>query len=437
MVPLTALAGVASAQAPEPVAPVGGVPLALLLAFAALAFVLSMMRAAHAVTAESTGRSRDDDSPGAGERIYHQATRSAALAANLALGLLLVECFMRLFPETPILGGLLGGVLGVGTQGALVGIVATGCGWRHGAGLRRWLDAPLRGLLAPLFPLVRAGLRLLGRGPETPVGSYRLERDRELRLLPYLRGVDRLVVEDAAEMIDAVREFAEATALDIMTPRTDIEGLPANTPTDKLMRHLVEAEYSRQLVYEGTLDNIVGVLLAKEVLLNRPAEPLTLMRKPLFVPHDMRLPELLRRIRHTPANLAVVLDEYGGTAGIVTMHDLFERVIGEHIEDEFEDDELWVELEGEDVARLSGRVEVWEVNEELDLDLDESVARTIGGYLMYRFGRLPAVGDTWVATGGEFEVRELDGNRIVEIEFRRRADAREVETHDEETEDSP
>jgi CBS domain containing-hemolysin-like protein len=414
------------------------VPLAPLLLLAAIAFVLSMMRAAHAVTPEAPpSRGRDEEPVVGGERIYHQATRSAALAANLALCLLLVECFMRLLPGDPILGGILGGVLGVGFQAACVGIIATGIGWRHSTGLRRWLDAPLRRLLSPLFPLVRAGLRLLGRGPETPGGSYRLERDRELRLLPYLRGVDHLVVEDAAEMIDAVREFAEATARDIMTPRTDIEGLPANTPTDKLMRHLVEAEFSRQLVYEGTLDNIVGVLLAKEVLLNRPAEPLTLMRKPLFVPHDMRLPELLRRIRHTPANLAVVLDEYGGTAGIVTMHDLFERVIGEHIEDEFEDDELWVEMEGEDVARLSGRVEVWEVNEELDLDLDESVARTIGGYLMYRFGRLPAVGDIWVANGGEFEVRELDGNRIVEIEFRRRADAREVETHDEDAEVSP
>ncbi|MEO8377222.1 MAG: transporter associated domain-containing protein [Candidatus Sumerlaeota bacterium] len=237
--------------------------------------------------------------------------------------------------------------------------------------------------------------------------------DMHLRLLPSLAGVDRVIDEEAVDMIDSVREFAEMTAEEIMTPRTQVFGISDKLLPDEIFTRLQETEFSRVVVYHEVIDNIVGTLLAKEVLLQRPDDPLSLLRKPITASEKARLPELLRVIRANRTHLVIITDEYGGMAGIVTLHDLFERIVG-HIEDIEDEEELWIETLSPTKFRVNGRVELWEINEELNLNLDEEVARTIAGYVFNSLGRVAQVGDELQAPGAVIHVEQSD-DKLAEV----------------------
>jgi CBS domain containing-hemolysin-like protein len=290
-------------------------------------------------------------------------------------------------------------------------------------GPARWLAWPLRGLVTQLLratndrELTREEARLADA------------RNRQLRLLPHVQDVERFVDEEAVEMIDSVRSFIESTAADVMTPRTEIEGVPIDLPREELIVRLRATNYSRLVVYERTLDTVVGSLLAKEVLLNPQTDPATFLRPPLLVPRATRLPELLRTMQQQRAHLAIVVDEYGGTAGLVTLHDLFEAILGAQIADEHDADEFWIQRQGDGTARLNGRVEVWEVNEDFDLELDEDEARTIGGYIARHLGRIPAAGDRLEVKDAILVVEEVSNNRVQSLRLERPARTAAVDPH--------
>lgn len=265
-----------------------------------------------------------------------------------------------------------------------------------------FLSLPFVFLLLP-FALFRS----LPRAEQKP-GTL---LDMNLRLLPSLQGIERVIDEEAFEMIDSVREFAESSAEDIMTPRTEIEGIPHDLPAGEIYDVLRRTPFSRLVVYNETMDNITGTILAKEVLLKRPKEPINLIRPAVFAPEGMRLPELLSIIREKKTHLIVIQDEYGGTAGIVTLHDLMEVIVG-HIEDIEDAEELWIARIDERKWRIGGRVEVWEINEELDLELDEETARTIGGLVFHTLGRPAEPGDEVVIDGVRLYVEETRENRV-------------------------
>lgn len=265
-----------------------------------------------------------------------------------------------------------------------------------------FLSLPFVVLLLP-FALFRS----LPRAEQKP-GTL---LDMNLRLLPSLQGIERVIDEEAFEMIDSVREFAESSAEDIMTPRTELEGIPHDLAAGEIYEVLRRTPFSRLVVYNETMDNITGTILAKEVLLKRPKEPATLVRPAVFAPEGMRLPELLRIIREKKTHLIVIQDEYGGTSGIVTLHDLMEVIVG-HIEDIEDADELWIAKIADSQWRIGGRVEVWEVNEELDLKIDEETARTIGGLVFHTLGRPAEPGDEVVVDGVRLLVEETRENRV-------------------------
>jgi len=284
----------------------------------------------------------------------------------------------------------------------------------------RWLGAIVHLATAPVRPLVSILFAVTREGTLTR-DEWRLRhlRNTRLRLLPHVHGVDRLVDEEEADMIDSVREFVERTAGDIMTPRIDIEGVSADISAPDLMARLRRTDSSRVVVYDGNLDNVVGTLLAKEVLLNPGRRPMDFLREPMLVPKDMKLPDLLKTLRLARAHMAIVLDEYGGTCGLVTLHDLFEEIVGDHIPDEEDEEDFWIEEAGDDVVLLNGRVELWEINEDLDLELDETVARTIGGFVADQLGHLPAAGEQLSVNGGVFVVEEVAHNRVQRLRFER------------------
>ena len=220
--------------------------------------------------------------------------------------------------------------------------------------------------------------------------------------------------EETFDLIDSVRAFAEMKASEIMTPRIEIEAVPRNTPAAAVLEKIRESGFSRLAVYEGTLDHVVGVLLVKEILLRRPDDPFTLMRPPVFADEQTRLSELLALIRLKQTHLVFLMDEFGGMSGIVTLHDLFETIVG-HIDEIDDEDEFWIEKQPDGSYLLNGRVELWELNEELGLKLNEEVARTVSGLVFHTLGRMAKLDDEVTVGGAALRVQEMMDHRIMVV----------------------
>ena len=283
------------------------------------------------------------------------------------------------------------------------------------------LAAVLSPLTRPLSVLVRGFVRLFGVRSH---GFHPLmQTPEELRML-VTHGTDPGEIEaDEREMIRGVFEFAETLAREVMTPRTAMVALPVTAGFDELVRVAIEEGHSRYPVYEGTVDSIVGVLLTKDLLpllANREEieqtgfDIRTVLRPAYFVPGTKLVSELLQELRSQKVHLAVVLDEYGGTHGLVTMEDLLEEIVGE-IADEYDEAEPEFEPTPEGDVLIDGGVSVSEVNERFGLRLPEEEFDTVGGYVFGTLGRIPAVGDVVTAPGIEGEA-EL---RVEETEERR------------------
>jgi len=351
---------------------------------------------------------------------FERTCWAAGLFFQLVSGLAAVGASVRLLAGMPFVAEAVGVILILAVQFLILEGAARFAGLGRPVAILRFLAMPSYVIG---WPFLGIGRLVWSVSPhfvvEGPGGDQREVSIHELRVLPTLQGMDRVVDEEAVEMIDSVREFGEGRARDIMTPRTEIEGVPIGIPREELFRRLRETRYSRLIVYRNTLDDIAGVLLVKQVLLEKPEQPITLLREPLVVPSELGLSGLLDTMRHARLHLAVVVDEYGGTEGIVTLHDLFEAILGGHIEDADEEEEFWIERLDADHARLSGLVELWEINEEFGLDLDEDSARTIAGYLMNSVGRLPEEGEEIAAAGGKFRVLKLNNNRVDLVTFER------------------
>ncbi|RMF80235.1 MAG: HlyC/CorC family transporter, partial [Planctomycetota bacterium] len=202
--------------------------------------------------------------------------------------------------------------------------------------------------------------------------------------------------EEQKEMIESVFELHDTTVSAIMTPRTDIVALPIDASPEQIRQTIVEAGHSRVPVYEGSLDNIVGVLYAKDLLRRRGADwnVRDLMRTVPFVPETKPLDELLRELRQGRVHIAIVVDEYGGTAGLVTIEDILEELVGE-IDDEYDRETAPVLARVDDnTLEVDARVRVDEINEELDIEIPENGSyETIGGFVFTRLGRIPTAGD--------------------------------------------
>ncbi len=347
-----------------------------------------------------------------------QQLATGALFMLILLALALARIGIGAIPWIPALGAVAGMVVAFTLQLFVVEVICRNQAlarplvfFRGSVPVAAVLSQPFRLLMLPswLFP---AGV---------PPGSNPAAlADRHLRLLPSLKGIERVLDEDAFEMIDSVRDFVATTAEEVMTPRTEVEGIPDDLSPAEVYDRLRKTVYSRLVVYHGSLDNVVGTVLAKEILLQRPKEPLKppYLRQTLIAPESARLPELLQMIRENRTHLVVVIDEYGGMSGIVTLHDLLEVIVG-HIQDVEDEGELWIEKLDDKTYRLNGRVEIWELNEELDLELDEETARTIGGVVFHHLARMPENGDEVRIGPIRIRVDEARDNRVevVTIEF--------------------
>jgi putative hemolysin len=225
---------------------------------------------------------------------------------------------------------------------------------------------------------------------------------------------------DAVRMIELVMGFSESQAGQIMTPRTDIFAVSVDTPLPEAARQVAQSGHSRVPVYEGRLDNIIGVLYAKDLLQHvagpGPAELREAIRKPFFVPATKPLSELLREFRSRGVHLAVVLDEYGGTAGLVSIEDVLEEIVGE-IADEYDAPSPSATRKvAEGVFEVDGRMRVGELNRALGLKIREGPDYdTIAGFLLSELGYIPSAGERLQAHGARFTVQSADERRITKV----------------------
>jgi CBS domain containing-hemolysin-like protein len=219
-----------------------------------------------------------------------------------------------------------------------------------------------------------------------------------------------------ADLIEGVFEFSEKNAREVMTPRTEVVAMPIDATLDEALAIVEENAFSRYPAYDESIDHIVGLVLAKDLLrvLRNPPPGFTIesiMRDVHVVPGSREVEEVLSDFKRLKEHMAVVLDEYGGTAGIVTMEDLLEEIVGE-ILDEY-DEPAPVEsaiVAGE--TTVPGSLHIGELNERFGLTVSQEDYTTIGGFLFGSLGRLPVVGDRVTAGATTFTVIAMDGRRI-------------------------
>jgi CBS domain containing-hemolysin-like protein len=231
--------------------------------------------------------------------------------------------------------------------------------------------------------------------------------------------------EEGRELLQSVVDFTETVVREVMTPRPDIVAVRADATLQDLRTLFREQQYSRMPVYRDNLDNIIGIVFVKDLVALPPtAEPpmTTLMRAAYFVPESKRVSELLKEMQRRQAQMAIVVDEYGGTAGLVTVEDLLEEIVGE-IRDEYDVESETVVEEKDGTFVFSGKVSVDEVMDRLSVEIEREGFETVGGYLLSHLGRMPYVGERFEVDLLDVEVLEVERRRITKVRLRRREPA--------------
>ena len=288
-------------------------------------------------------------------------------------------------------------------------------------------------LARPLRPVTMGLLRTIGprREREAGNGGGNTESEAESPAAETESAADDAISdEEGRELLQSVVDFTETVAREVMTPRPDIIAIRVDASLADLRELFREEQYSRIPVYRNSLDNILGIVYVKDMVALPPAaEPplTTLMRAAYFVPGSKRVSELLKEMQRRQVQMAIVVDEYGGTAGLLTVEDLLEEIVGE-IRDEYDVESETVTDEGSGTFIFSGKVSVDEVRERLGVEIEREGFETVGGFLLSHLGRMPYVGETIDLEELVFEVLEVERRRISKVRVRRRPAEAEEES---------
>jgi len=282
------------------------------------------------------------------------------------------------------------------------------------------LAPSVRALVFLLTPIT-ALMRRIGHGivPEgTAEESIFLSEDG-LRFLLNVSDEETVIEDEEKEMIASIFQFRETLVREVMVPRIDVVALPADMPMLGALDVVLKAGHSRIPVYANSIDNIVGILYAKDLLRylrdGRTDVPLgKILRPAYFIPESKKVDELLQELQQRKVHVAVVVDEYGGTAGLVTIEDLLEEIVGE-IQDEYDAEEPTIEEVSEHEFLFDARVALDKVNELLGVELPAEGGDTLGGFIYSQLGKVPAVGDTIEFGDARIEVLSVAGRRIKQV----------------------
>jgi putative hemolysin len=300
--------------------------------------------------------------------------------------------------------------------------------------VRRNPEAVLAALLPPFSVIARAmspisgGLvRLLtsGRPERLITAQEQAEEDQGEVAHAYLEAGEEqgLIEKDEKRLLQSIVDFGDTLVREVMTPRPDIVALQGDATVADLRALFREQEYSRFPVYNENLDNVLGVIRVKDLLKIDDTAPerqsiMPLVRPGTFVPETKRVPELLKEFQRKQVQMAIVVDEYGGTAGLVTLEDLLEEIVGE-IRDEDDVESEPVVDEGNGSYVFSAKVSFDDLRDRLDLEIESEGFETVGGYILSRLGRVPAVGESCELDGMVVEVLEAERRRIHKVRFKK------------------
>ncbi len=260
--------------------------------------------------------------------------------------------------------------------------------------------------------------------------------EEELRTLIEVGEEKGPLEEDERRMIHSIFEFGETLVREVMVPRTDMITVDRSTSVEALVEVIRECGHSRIPIYEGRVDRIIGILHAKDLLIRiGSGEPITdlgdIVRPPYFVPETKKIDQLLREFQQEKTHMAIVVDEYGGTAGLVTLEDVLEEIVGE-IQDEYDFEVPLYRRIDEKTLVVDAKMDLHDLNELLEIDLPtEEGYESLGGFILNLTGYVPAENDVVTYDGYDFVIEKVDGNRIVRVRIVRvpERDSQESEAH--------
>ena len=308
-------------------------------------------------------------------------------------------------------------------------LVPKGVALGHAEGAALWVSAPVRAffaLFAPFVWILRKAtdlvLHLLGL--ESPGAERDPLSEAELRMLLSRSSAEGEIEHEEQQMIDKVFVFGDKDAADVMVPRPEVVAISVEMPPEQALAEVLDSPYTRYPVFRESLDDIVGVLHVRDLFTAVHDRGIAsvrieeIVRPAYIVPETKDLGALLQEFRRTNNHFAVVVDEYGGMAGVCTLEDLLEEIVGE-IEDEFDVPEEQIEQVDDDTYRIDGMFPIDEFNERFGTELPDDDFHTLGGFVFGQLGRQPEPGDDVGWNGLRFDVLEVEGSRIerIAVEF--------------------
>jgi CBS domain containing-hemolysin-like protein len=284
--------------------------------------------------------------------------------------------------------------------------------------------APLARALGPMTRWIARTVPTTRRGGPPPTPDEAAEEANEAAKA-YIDTAEQegLIEGEERRLLQSIVDFGDALVREVMTPRPDIVAIRDTATVGDVRALFIEQEYSRFPVYKDSLDNIAGFVFVKDLVILSTADDTrqvtTLLRPAVFVPETKRVPELLKQFQRQQTQCAIVVDEYGGTAGLVTIEDLLEEIVGE-IRDEYDVESEPIVDEGNGRYVFSGKVNIDEVIQRLNVEIEREGFETVGGYLLSHLGRVPAVGERFEMDGLTVEVLDAERRRINKVRICRK-----------------
>jgi putative hemolysin len=248
--------------------------------------------------------------------------------------------------------------------------------------------------------------------------------EEEIRLMINVGEEKGIFQETETNMINSIFEFDNTAAKEVMTPRNHIIAVNIDATVDEILEIIVEENFSRIPVYENSIDNVIGLLYVKDLfaLIKKSTEweisLKDLIRPAYFVPEYKKIDELFKEMQKSKTHIAIVIDEYGGTAGLITIEDLLEEIVG-NIFDEYDDVVLEYEKLDDNTYVVNGMLSMSEINDIMNLDLPEEEFDTISGMVLSLSGKMPEVGDAVQFENLDFRIEEVDDKRISKIKIQK------------------
>lgn len=261
--------------------------------------------------------------------------------------------------------------------------------------------------------------RRLGHRPQA-------KSEEELQELIDASEQQGIIDEEEGEMLQSILELDETILREIMVPRTAMVCVDAEAPLSQLLDTILKSGHSRIPVYQGNVDNIIGLVYAKDLLRfwGRPIDDIALdevLRQPYLVPESKLVSDLLKELRENHIHIAIVIDEYGGTSGLVTIEDMIEEIVGE-IQDEYDREEEWLLEQPDGSVLVDGRLNIEEFEEYFDVEVTREMFDTVGGYVVERCGRVPALGEQVEVDGFAMKIVQGDERAIRQLRIFRPED---------------